>query len=450
VPQSSSRSEKDQLLYVWKSNTQGIVEMAETLPEDQYDLRPQLPAEMSNGERVPTFAEVALAAAGFVYYRRAMVEGTKLPEGPPKREEFKNKAEVVAYVRKAFDEGTVLLEKADLSKPVQGPEGPIKGEQFWSDFVEGPANVHFGLLAYYRVMKWPLPPGEAARVAASREPPQEIKQFAAECEQNKYASCTGLGDWYSRHSDAASQSRATELYERACNGGDAAGCYSLGLQYEYRKYEHGTDNADDEARAEELLQRACNMGNADGCSSLDLRRTQARAVSLDQRKCDEGDPIGCVALATAYGSGNGVLMDKARALALYQQACERMNSKLGCWYLGSMYEKGQGVAKDELRAAALYQRTCDEGFANACSTLGAMYEYGHGVANDVARAVALYQQACDHGEFSDCELLAGKYEMGWGVAKDKARAMELYRMACDGGSRRGIPQACTKLKHPPK
>lgn len=367
APQSSSRSEKDQLLHVWKSNTQGIVEMAETLPEDQYDLRPELPAEMSNGERVPTFAEVALAAAGFVYYRRAMVEGTKLPEGPPKREEFKNKAEIVAYVRKAFDEGTVLLENADLSKPVQGPEGPINGEQFWSDFVEGPANVHFSLLAYYRVMKWPLPPGEAAKVSASREPPPEIKQLAAECEQNKYASCTALGHWYSRHQDAASQSRAAELYERACNGGDAEGCYSRGLAYEY--------NAKDEARAAEFYRRACDMGSPDGCRSL----------------------------AGLYDDGHGVEKDEARATALYQKACDTRAGD--CSILGWRYLRGKGVEKDESRGAALFQRACDSGDGIGCENLARLYAVGRGVPKDEARAAELYRKSCKAGRPEACDLL---------------------------------------------
>lgn len=419
-PQSSASADenaKEQLLDVWRSNTQGIIEMAETLPEEKYDLRPQLPAEMSNGERVPTFAELALAAAGMVSNFRAMLDGAKLPKGPPKREDFKNKADIVAFIKKAFAEGTVLLDNADLSKPVQGPKGPISGDQFWNDFVEGPANIHFALKSYYALMKWPLPPGEvAAASAASRIIPDRILRLTSECEKGKYASCTELGYLHTNTGGVEGETRAAGLYERGCEGGDGAGCYSRGLQYHFG---HGA--VQDEARAAVFFQRACDMGHVDGCDSL----------------------------ARLYDEGHGVAKDEARAAVLYQRACDGAKG-MDCTVLGDMYFDGRGVNKDETRAAELYKRACDTGHGipviRGCFKLGIMYENGTGVKKDEARAAALYQRACDGDRRTGCEKLAAMYADGRGVAKDEPRAVALYRKACDAWSW----TACGKVRNSPK
>ena len=137
--------------------------MAEDLPEEKYDFKPDIPAgSIPEGEHVPTFMELVLGAATGVRYVQAILDGKSPPEGIPKHEEFKNKAELLAYVKTAFADGTMMLETADLSKTIQGPEGPQNGEQFWSDFVEVVGNIHVELLGYYRAMGR-VPPAEIPR-----------------------------------------------------------------------------------------------------------------------------------------------------------------------------------------------------------------------------------------------------------------------------------------------
>jgi len=487
-PQSSSRSEKEQMLYVWKLSTQGIIEMAETLPEDKYDLRPQLPAEMSHGERVPTFVEMALAAASSVYYARAMLEGTKLPEGLPKHEDFKSKADIVAYIKKAFAEGTVLLENADFSKPVQGPEGPISGHQFWNDFVEGPADIHVMLLGHYREMGWALPPGEvAAASAASREIPDRIVRLTSECEKGKYASCTELGTLYTNTGGVEGEARAAALYERACNGGDAVGCYHRGLDFVY-----GGAGRKDESQAAGYFQRACDGGNAEGCDSLGRLYEEgrgvapdlARAAELYQRACDGGDQGSCVGLGNMYRDGKGVTKDESRAADLYRRTCYG-GYILSCGLLGDLYADGRGVAKDDALAAELYLKGCVTIQGPYCRKLARMYADGRGLPKDEGTTVDLLKRACKSGNRSACYLLGGMYEAGYVVhkddsqaqmyylltceftlageaagackrlaatytearaSKDEARAAELYRNACQGG----FYAACDKLKKPQK
>ena len=57
--------------------------------------------------------------------------------------------------------------------------------------------------------------------------------------------------------------RAMELYEKGCEGGNAVGCANLGWMY-YR----GRGLAPDRSRARALLEKACALGNQWGCDRL--------------------------------------------------------------------------------------------------------------------------------------------------------------------------------------
>src|ERR1700721_3789539 len=71
--------------------------MAEDFPEDKYDFKPN-PAERS-------FAEQLLHAANANYFFINPILGRKVPTGDPKRDQYKSKAEGVAFVGRLFGEG---------------------------------------------------------------------------------------------------------------------------------------------------------------------------------------------------------------------------------------------------------------------------------------------------------------------------------------------------------
>jgi uncharacterized damage-inducible protein DinB len=131
-------------LRTWKDISRKLVDMAEDFPEDKYDFKPK--------PEMRTFAEQLLHCTGAIHtYFQAVLEGKRPSEEDPKRAEFKSKAEIVAYVKKAVADGTALLEKADFSKTIQGPRRPINPYAFWSDFSEH-AGEHYGqLVVYYRL-----------------------------------------------------------------------------------------------------------------------------------------------------------------------------------------------------------------------------------------------------------------------------------------------------------
>jgi TPR repeat protein len=60
---------------------------------------------------------------------------------------------------------------------------------------------------------------------------------------------------------ARDDTRAAQLYQKACDGGYARGCFEFG-----RSYAAGRGVAKDEAFARQLFQKACDGGDMGGCA----------------------------------------------------------------------------------------------------------------------------------------------------------------------------------------
>ena len=79
----------------WNDIGRKLIAMAEDFPEDKYDFKPT-PAQRS-------FAEQLLHVAGANYYFINPVIGQKPPAAEdPKRDQYKTKADVVAFVKKSM------------------------------------------------------------------------------------------------------------------------------------------------------------------------------------------------------------------------------------------------------------------------------------------------------------------------------------------------------------
>jgi uncharacterized damage-inducible protein DinB len=133
----------------WNDIGRKLIAMAEDFPEDKYDFKPN-PAER-------TFAEQLLHASGVNYFFTNTVMGTKLPaDENPKRDLFKNKADIVAYVKKSFADGAAAIKaKGDkgMSELVADPyeHQYIRVSDFAYGFIEH-SGEHYGqLVVYYRV-----------------------------------------------------------------------------------------------------------------------------------------------------------------------------------------------------------------------------------------------------------------------------------------------------------
>jgi uncharacterized damage-inducible protein DinB len=137
------------LLDAWNDVGRKLTAMAEDFPEDKYDFKP-VPVERS-------FAEQLLHAANANYFFINPLLGKKAPEGDPKRDQYKSKADVVAFVKKSFADGAALLkQKGDsgmsdlMLDPFSKDQQVRLSDQAWG-FIEH-SGEHYGqLVVYYRV-----------------------------------------------------------------------------------------------------------------------------------------------------------------------------------------------------------------------------------------------------------------------------------------------------------
>lgn len=142
-------SESDAVLANWNDIGRKLVAMAEDFPEDKYEFKPN-PSQR-------TFAEQLLHASGVNYYFTNVVNGEKPPaEENPKRDLFKSKADIVAYVKKAFADGAAAIKakgEKGMGDRVTDPysHDSVRVADYAYGFIEH-SGEHYGqLVGYYRV-----------------------------------------------------------------------------------------------------------------------------------------------------------------------------------------------------------------------------------------------------------------------------------------------------------
>jgi len=133
----------------WNDIGRKLIAMAEDFPEDKYDFKPT-PAQRS-------FAEQLLHAAGANYFFTNPVLGQKPPAAEdPKRDQYKTKADVVAFVKKSFADGAAAL-KAKGDKGMDAlivdsfANQQVRVYDYAYGFIEH-SGEHYGqLVGYYRM-----------------------------------------------------------------------------------------------------------------------------------------------------------------------------------------------------------------------------------------------------------------------------------------------------------
>jgi uncharacterized damage-inducible protein DinB len=132
----------------WNEIGRKLTAMAEDFPEDKYDFKPT-PAQRS-------FAEQLLHAAGATYYFTNPVTGQKPPAGEdPKRDQYKSKADIVAFVKKSFADGAAAIqskgEKGLTTEVVYFPDQKARVLDIAYGLIEH-SGEHYGqLVVYYRL-----------------------------------------------------------------------------------------------------------------------------------------------------------------------------------------------------------------------------------------------------------------------------------------------------------
>ena len=136
------------ILEQWNDIGRKLIAMAEDFPEDKYDFKPS-PAER-------TFAEQLLHMAGANYFLTNPLKGEPMPkEEDPKRDTYKTKAEIVAFVKKSFDDGAAAIKAKGDAGMTGKIVDPFANEEIrtydWAyGFIEH-CGEHYGqLVVYYR------------------------------------------------------------------------------------------------------------------------------------------------------------------------------------------------------------------------------------------------------------------------------------------------------------
>ncbi len=132
----------------WNEIGGKLTAMAEDFPEDKYDFKPT-PAQR-------TFAEQLLHAAGSMYYFTDPVMGRKPPAAEdPKRDQYKTKADIVAFVKKAVADGAAAIqskgEKGLMTEVDYLPQQKARVLDIAYGLIEH-SGEHYGqLVVYYRL-----------------------------------------------------------------------------------------------------------------------------------------------------------------------------------------------------------------------------------------------------------------------------------------------------------
>lgn len=91
------------LLKEWNEIGRKLIAMAEDFPEGKYDFKP--------APGMHSFAQRLIHAAAANYFFTNLAQGQKAPgEEDPSRAQFKNKAPLVAYVKKSFADGAAAIQ----------------------------------------------------------------------------------------------------------------------------------------------------------------------------------------------------------------------------------------------------------------------------------------------------------------------------------------------------
>ena len=145
------------LLKQWNNIGRKLIAMAEDYPEDKYDTK----AAPTAG----TFAQRMIHAAAANYFFTNLANGQKAPsdEDPP-RKQFKDKAAIVAYVKKSFADGAAAIKSQGdkgmsalvvdpfaEDNPANANKEQIRLEDLAYSLVEHSGECYGQLTVYYRV-----------------------------------------------------------------------------------------------------------------------------------------------------------------------------------------------------------------------------------------------------------------------------------------------------------
>lgn len=198
--------------------------------------------------------------------------------------------------------------------------------------------------------------------------PNAADDCKVQCDKGHAGSCANLGRLHLRGAGVEkSEAKASEVFQKACDGGDVEGCGALGTLVA----------GSDAAKAVGLWTKACDGAVAGSCTSLGKAALEGtgtdknpdKALALFVRGCDGGDPQGCASAADRTRMGK-TPEEQQRALQLDNRACQG-GIPASCVTVGKAYDGGSMlVGRNAILAQMSFRRACFRGDANGCFELG--------------------------------------------------------------------------------
>jgi uncharacterized damage-inducible protein DinB len=134
------------LLEEWNDLSRRLIAIAEDMPEDKYDYKPK--PEMRSW-----LGQLAHASQGNYFFINAVL-GKPFPQDDPDLSQLKTRAQVVAFVKKCFDEGANLIKAqgdAGLGKTYDAGGQMTRFDALAYGLLDH-GNEHYGqIVVYYRL-----------------------------------------------------------------------------------------------------------------------------------------------------------------------------------------------------------------------------------------------------------------------------------------------------------
>lgn len=270
-------------------------------------------------------------------------------------------------------------------------------------------------------------------VALPSNAPQAAVDAARRCDRDDLSGCVELGDlWWGGLGLPLDREHGSRLFQRSCLAGIAEAC----LRTEELRL------PGDVPTGVRSAANACDRGNDTECATLgDFWVANPRPERPDhgpallERACRASNHVACATVGRMYWNGDGVAVDRDRAVELLRSAC-RAGDQAIC-AISEELLLAEGVTGPPLGAA----RSCDRGDETGCELLAGAWVNGSAGRVDLGHAATLYGGACTSGRTSACTSLAGLRRQGVGGVAGGAEMVELFQIACDGGDMR----ACFEL-----
>lgn len=151
--------------------------------------------------------------------------------------------------------------------------------------------------------------------------------------------CSDLGVMYAQGGGVTQDHlEALKLYGKACDGGNALGCYNLAYIYDHGIYDY----------------------DANGYSKAVLKIDGLQAANIYTKSCNGGVATACYNLGGKFLVGASMQKDSFKAAQLFEKACDGEDMR-GCSMLGFFYEEGKVIKKNLYKATKLYEKACNGG-----------------------------------------------------------------------------------------